>query len=60
MTPPILQTNTYEQKREKEKAVGGAAPNHGNMSVFQLTMEGPLWGTTPRFDLGRVGLVNRL
>ena len=58
MTPPILQTKTYEQKREKRQ-VEGAAPDHGNMSVFQLTMEGPLWGTTRRLDMGR-GLSDRL
>lgn len=59
MTPPILQTERCEHKRGKRQ-VERAAPNHGNMSVFQLPMKGPLWGTARRLDIGRVRVGDNL
>lgn len=59
MTPPILQTETCEHKGGK-RLVEGAAPDHGDMSVFKLTMEGPLWGAARHLDIGRGRVIDFL
>ena len=38
----------------KEEYLEQDAPDHGDMSVFELTMKGPLLGDSCRFTIGRV------